>query len=696
MNRQNLTIKEGHPYPLGATPDEEGVNFSIFSQNAESIELLLFDKHNDKEPFRKIEFSPHKNRTYHFWHVYVEGLKPGTHYAYRVDGPDNEQDGHKFDQDKVLIDPYAKGNTNALWDRKKACQEGDNLENSMRSVVIDPEDYDWENDQKPNTELKDSIIYEMHVRGFTMSPTSGVEHPGTFKGVIEKIPYLKKLGVTAVELLPVFDFDETQVYRELDDGTELTNYWGYSTMGYFAPEGSYCVNPHKGNHLDEFRDMVKALHKAGIEVILDVVYNHTDEGNHKGPTFCFKGLDNKIYYITNPEAQEYYMDYTGCGNTVNCNHPVVEKFIVDSLKFWVDEMHVDGFRFDEGSVLARNEQGEPMQYPPVLWNIDLEEEFHNTKLITEAWDAGGLYQIGSFPGYRWAEWNGKYRDTVRSFVKGEPGVASELATRIAGSADVYQDHRHCPLNSINFVTCHDGFTLKDLVSYNEKHNYANGENNQDGADDNISWNCGVEGETDDQEIIQLRQKQMKNFVTILMLSQGIPMILSGDEVGRTQEGNNNAYCQDNEISWFNWKLLDENEELIRFFRRIIQFRKNNPILRRGEFFKGAQNERGFKDIEWHGCDLHSPGWDDPNSKVLAFTMGAFSEYKPDLHVMLNMEYEQELGFEIPEIEGPRDWYRYVDTSLLAPNDIVEEKSDVLIEKDTYSVKPYSSVILISK
>ncbi|OEH93832.1 glycogen debranching protein GlgX [Bacillus solimangrovi] len=696
MNSIAIKQKVGRPYPLGATVDELGVNFSVFSENAEKVELLLFDRHDTKNPFASIELDPNGNRTNHFWHVYVEGIKEGIHYAYRVDGPQEVNEGYRFDRDKVLIDPYALGNTNTLWDRGNACKSGDNVDTSMRSVVINPDNYDWEGDEAPLTPMKDSIIYEMHVRGFTKSSTSDVNHKGTFKGVIEKIPYLKELGVTAVELLPVFDFDEKDIYKTLDNGEQLKNYWGYSTLGYFAPEESYCVEPASGSHLDEFRDMVKALHRAGIEVILDVVFNHTDEGNHEGPIFSFKGFDNKVYYDTVAGDRQYYMDYTGCGNTLNCNHPVVEKFITDSLKFWVKEMHVDGFRFDEGSVLSRGEDGKPLKYPPVLWNIDLDEEFEHTKLIAEAWDAGGLYQVGSFPGYRWAEWNGQYRDSVRRFVKGDGGLIGEIAARIAGSADIYEHSRHTPNNSINFITCHDGFTMMDLVSYNEKHNEQNGEDNRDGMDENFSWNCGVEGETDEKSINQLRKQQIKNYCTILMLSQGIPMILAGDEVGRTQRGNNNAYCQDNDISWFNWNMVEQNLDLFHFFKNMIAFRKDHEILRRGRFFDGFVNSRGLKDIDWHGCELHAPGWQDKNSRVLSFTMGALKDADTDIHVMMNMENEQSLSFKLPQLNRERTWHRFVDTSLESPDDIVLKGEEIVIEGVEYEVNPHSVVILISK
>lgn len=693
--QERYEIETGKAHPLGATPDDQGVNFSLFSENATSVQLLLFEAHSDVDPFMIVDLDGDDNKTFHFWHVYIKGLKPGVCYAYRVDGPHNIHQGHRFNKKKVLIDPYAKGNIDVVWDRIEACTDNDNLRTCMKSVVIDPDTYDWEGDKCLNIPMKDSIIYEMHVGGFTKSSSSKANNPGTFKGVIEKIPYLKELGVTAVELLPVFEFDSKHPLRITEDGRELKNYWGYSTIGFFSPESSYCIEPESGNHLNEFRDMVKELHKAGIEVILDVVFNHTDEGNHLGPVISFKGIDNKIYYHTVPSDRQYYMDYSGCGNTVNCNYPIVEKFITDVLEFWVKEMHVDGFRFDEGSILTRGEDGAPLKYAPVLWNIELMETFADIKLIAEAWDAGGLYQIGAFPGYRWAEWNGTFRDTIRKFVKGEPGIVGAVATKIAGSADVYQPSGHSPLNSINFITCHDGFTLKDLVSYNEKHNEANGENNMDGVNDNFSWNCGYEGETEDREINNLREIQIKNFITILLLSKGIPMITSGDEVGRTQKGNNNTYCQDNEINWFDWTLLDKNKDNFHFFKNMISFRKNNAVLRSGRFFEGKINERGLADITWHGCKLGSPGWNDNLSKVLSFTMGALEKGASDIHVMMNMD-NSGLDFEIPDIKGNRKWYRTVDTSLPSPEDITECGKEKLINSSIYHVNAHSIVILISK
>ncbi len=687
------SVEAGRPHPLGSTPDQYGVNFSVFSEHATSVELLLFDEHDDPKPVQIIKLDPRINKTFHFWHIYVRGLKPGTHYAYRVDGPqDLYGAGHRFSRNKVLIDPYASGNTNALWNRVDALGDKDNLTTCMRSVVIDLSDYDWEGDRPINRPMKDTIIYEMHVGGFTRSLSSGCQYGGTFSDVVEKIPYLRKLGVTAVELMPIFDFDEKQVIREVN-GVPLKDYWGYNPHSYFAPEGSYCVSPELGNHIKEFRDMVKALHKAGIEVILDVVFNHTSEGNHLGPIINFKGFDNSIYYHLVPWDRQYYMDYSGCGNTFNCNHPIPEKLILECLEFWVREMHVDGFRFDEGSILARGEDGVPLIHPPVIWHIDTSEVLADTKIIAEAWDAAGLYQIGYFPGYRWAEWNGLYRDNVRQFVKGDPGLTGAVASRIAGSGDLYQSKGHLPINSVNFITCHDGFTLNDLVSYNYKNNEVNGENNRDGINDNLSWNCGFEGETDNPFVESLRQKQIKNFATILFLSQGVPMITAGDEIRRTQKGSNNAYCQDNEISWFDWGLVEKNANIFRFFKLMIRFRKDHPVLCRGCFFTGEVNERGLADISWHGTKLFSPGWYDSQSRAFAFTLGGFNG-DADIHVMLNMYWEG-LEFELPTVPG-RTWYRVVDTSIASPMDIVEPGQEMMVTGNTYFVSDRSTVILISK
>jgi glycogen operon protein len=681
--------------PLGTTVDDDGVNFSLFSEDATGVELLLFDAHDEVRPVVTVPLDPEVNRSFHFWHVYVRGLTAGYHYAYRVHGPDLP--GRRFDHEKVLLDPYARGNTNTLWKPVDACLPGDNIETSMRSVIVDGRGYDWEGDVPLRRPMSETIVYEMHVRGFTASPSAGVTHPGTFSGVIEKIPYLQALGVTAVELLPVFAFDEREI-RGINkvDETPLHNFWGYDPYLHFAPQASYCVAPELGEQITEFRDMVKALHKAGIEVILDVVFNHTGEGNHLGPWISFKGLENDAYYLLHPTEKQYYMDYSGCGNTVNANHPVVGKFILDCLHYWVEEMHVDGFRFDEGSILHRGPDGGPMEFPPVIWGIELSETLADTKVIAEPWDAGGLYDVGRFPGARWSEWNGKFRDDVRRFVKGDGGLISEIATRIAGSADIYQGKSRGPMNSVNFITAHDGFTLADLVSYNYKHNEANGEDNRDGMDENLSWNCGAEGETDDPGIQELRARQIKNFCAILFLSQGVPMFVSGDEIARTQRGNNNAYCQDNEISWFDWKLVEENAGLLRFFREMIALRNRQTNLHRRMFMSGAPDRRGRADIEWHGLELGNPDWNYPGSRVLAFTLAAGDDWftpEADLHVMLNMD-DNPHEFAVPPLDDRR-WLLFADTAKPSPEDISAPGEERPFEEERYLASGRSVVILAS-
>jgi isoamylase len=703
-----IQIERGHSHPLGATPDAYGVNFSVFADYATEVELLLFDEHDALEPTYTIQLDPARHKTFQFWHVYVRGIKPGMHYAYRVDGErDVHTQGRRFNRNKVLIDPYSRGNTDALWDRVAACGPHDNLATSMRSVIIDTSRYDWEGDRPLRRPMNETIIYEMHVRGFTQSPTSNCLYPGTFAGVIEKIPYLQELGITAVELLPVFDFDSKEVKGiNPSDGQRLVNYWGYDPISFFAPENSYCVSTETGMHITEFRNMVKALHKAGIEVILDVVFNHTSEGDHRGPMINLKGFANGCYYMLSREDKQYYMNYSGCGNTVNGNHPITEKLIIDALTFWVEEMHVDGFRFDEAVILCRDENGTPMIYPPVIWQIELSDALIETKVIAEAWDAAGLYEVGFFPGFRWGEWNGRYRDCIRSFVRGDSGyldgksLVGRVADAIAGSADIFEAGGELPINSINFLTSHDGFTLNDLVSYNYKHNEANGEGNRDGNDNNLSWNCGIEGETEDLEVEALRMRQCKNFMAILMFSQGVPMFVAGDEVRRTQRGNNNAYCQDNPMSWFDWTLVEKNRELFRFCQQMIAFRKSHNTLQRRRFFSGQLNRRGLADISWHGCRLYNPGWYDPSSRVLAFTLGGFAEElldDVDIHVMLNMEWEN-LDFDVPPLIG-RKWYRVIDTSAPAPDDIMEAgfplARDALITGNVCNVKWHSIVVLAS-
>jgi glycogen operon protein len=684
----------GVAQPLGATVTPTGVNFSVYSEHATGVTLLLFDSHEARTPTREVTLTARNNKSFHFWHCHLSGVGPGQVYAYRMDGPfEPSSAGLRFNRNKVLIDPNAFGHIDNLWDRETAVGPEDNVATSMRSVVIDPTGYDWEGDRPLNTPLTETIIYEVHVRGFTKSPTSKVEHPGSFRGIVEKIPYLKSLGITAVELLPIFDFDESQVLRSGPTGQSLTNYWGYDPYCHWAPQSTFCISPHLGTHLDEFRDMVKALHRAGIEVILDVVFNHTGEGNQNGPTISFRGQANEAYYMLSKDDRQYYMDYTGVGNTFNANHPVVTKYIVECLEYWVREHHVDGFRFDLGSALSRGPDGAEMAVPPVLWNIELSRVLWDVKLIAEAWDAGGLYQVGRFPGNRWSQWNGPFRDCVRKSVKSDPGLVAALATRIAGSSDLFGPSGERPTNSINFVTCHDGFTLNDLVSYDAKHNEANGEGNRDGADDNNSWNCGFEGPTADGDLERLRERQIRNFAAILLLSRGVPMFVAGDEFRRTQLGNNNAYCQDNELSWIDWTLVERHADLVRFWTKMIGFRKRFPTFRQPDFFTGEVNVRGLADVSWHGSDLGEPDWHDPGSQVLCFTLAGL-EGADDVHVILNMS-SQGIDFALPGIGGRR-WARALDTTLASPDDIVDPGKEVVVESDKYRAGERSVVALISQ
>jgi isoamylase len=694
MTKGIYSIEPGAAHPLGAVPDAHGVNFAIVATHATGAELLLFSQHDDLEPFQIIPLDPVRHRTFHCWHIYVRGLRPGISYAYRFDGPSAEHgNGDRFNKHKVLLDPYAKAITMTRWQRAEALTTADNVHTCMRGMVVDCSGYDWEGDRPLKRSMHETIIYELHVGGFTKSSSSDCWHPGTFAGLIEKIPYLQDLGITAVELLPVFAFDEQGTpYLSPQSGQPLKSYWGYDPVAPFAPHPGYCLSPAEGSHLRDFREMVKALHRAGIEVILDVVFNHTGEGDHRGPTISFKGIDNSIYYVLDPTNKQQYMNYSGCGNTFKCNHPLAVKLITDCLEYWAKEMHVDGFRLDEGSVLARGGDGRPLPYPPVLWYIELDEVLADAKLIAEAWDAAGLYQVGSFPGYRWAEWNGRYRDDIRRFVRGDPGMVSAVAARITGSADIYQATGHMPINSINFITCHDGFTLNDLVSYDRKHNEANGEGNRDGTEQNLSWNCGVEGEANDAAIEALRERQIKNFVALLMLSQGVPMIVAGDEVRRTQRGNNNAYCQDNETSWFDWRLVEKNANMLRFFKYMIAFRKQHPSLRRERFFRDGPDERGVREIDWHGRQLHTPDWFDPNCRVLAFTIWG-SSHDDDLHVLLNMEWT-DIDFELPDLQEKR-WFKVIDTALPSPQDIEEPGEERVISGDVCHVQEHSVVVLIS-
>lgn len=689
MNEKTRPVNRtsGNSYPLGATVFPDGVNFCLYSKTGLAVELLLFDAVEDTKPARLIHLHPRKNRTFHYWHVFVPGVKTGQLYGYRVRGPFDPEQGHRFDGDKLLLDPYSRGvAVPGNYNREAASQPGENLSTAMKSVVIDTSKYDWEGDRPIKRPFSKTVIYEMHVGGITRHPNSGLspEMSGTFRGVIEKIPYLKDLGITAVELLPVFHFDE----QEAPAG--LSNYWGYNPVSFFAPHWSYCSCKDPVGVIDEFRDMVKALHRAGIEVILDVVYNHTAEGDQSGPTFCFKGLENSVYYILESDKARY-ANYSGTGNTLNGNHSMVRRLIIDSLHYWVEEMHVDGFRFDLASILTRDESGRPRVNPPVLWDIETDPVLAGTKLIAEAWDAAGLYQVGKFIGDRWKEWNGQFRDDMRRFWRGDNGVVPKVAARIVASPDLYGHEDREPEQSINFITSHDGFTINDLVSYNQKYNLANKEGNRDGSDYNLSWNYGVEGPTDDPQIESLRNRQVKNLLLMNMMSLGVPMLLMGDEVRRTQRGNNNAYCQDNEISWLDWTLLERHADIHRFLKRLIRLRSRLDVFKYDHKLSLTQLLQQAQ-IEWHGVKLYQPDW-GYNSHSIAFSVWGRREL---FHVILNA-YWKPLEFELPPAPGGSQggWHRIIDTYLEPPEDFCYWSEAPIVEGLTYLARERSAVVLVA-
>ena len=679
--------QQGKSFPLGATLVPGGANFSVFSKYSAGVHLLLFDGADASKPSRVIDLDPRTNRTYHYWHVFVPGITVGQIYAYRVAGPFDPKRGLRFDAAKVLLDPYGKCIARpADHNREAARQPGDNTATALKSVVVDTGSYNWEGDEPLGRPFAKTIIYEMHVGGFTRHPSSGIvpSKRGTYAGLINKIPYLRDLGVSAVELLPVFAFDEQ------DGPPGLGNYWGYQPISFFAPHDGYSSRSDPLGALDEFRDMVKALHRAGIEVILDVVYNHTTEGKEDGPTLCFRGLSNENYYIL-MEDKSRYADYTGCGNTLNANEPIVRRLILDSLRYWVSEMHVDGFRFDLASILSRDQQGRPMSSPPVLWDIESDPVLANVKLIAEAWDAAGLYQVGTFVGDSWKEWNGRFRDDIRSFLKGDDGAVRSLAFRLTGSPDVFQREEREAEQSINFVSCHDGFTLNDLVSFNVKHNEANGEGNRDGADHNLSWNCGVEGASADPEVERLRNRQVKSFLTLTLLAIGTPMLLMGDEVRRSQAGNNNAYCQNNEISWFDWTLVENNADILRFVKELIALRMNRDLpVERLDMTLNELLRR--QPIQWHGIRLNAPDWSH-QSHTLAATVLLLG-YRSLLHLIANAYWEP-LEFEVPPLEGQKSWRRCVDTYLDPPDDIRRWEDAQILQGSPCRVQPRSVVILLA-
>lgn len=695
-------LRHGTPLPFGSSIVPGGVNFSVFSRHASFCELVLFKKH-EKEPFVVIPFISEEN-SYNFvignvFTMIVFDLNyEEIEYAYRMDGSYNPELGFRFDKTKYLLDPYAKliGGRD-IWKQKP---DWNNPYQHRSRIVFD--DFDWKNDRPLKIPFEDLVIYEMHVRSFTAHESSGVKENkrGTFSAIREKIPYLKELGINCIELLPIHEFDEFENSRPNPSNPDelLVNYWGYSTVGFFAPKAGYAATGKFGMQVDELKKLVMDLHANGMEVILDVVFNHTAEGNERGPYISFRGIDNSTYYLLTPDG--YYYNFSGTGNTMNCNNPIVRNMILDCLRYWASEFHIDGFRFDLAAILSRDKNGAPMANPPLLESLAYDPILGNCKLIAEAWDAGGLYQVGSFPSWgRWAEWNGKCRDDIRKFLVGEAGMVGGIAQRIQGSPDLY--NWRGPTASINFITCHDGFTLKDLFSYNGKHNEANGENNNDGGNDNHSWNCGWEGESTDEGVNYLRRKLIKNALTILLLCRGVPMILSGDEMGNTQFGNNNAYCQDNEISWLNWNDLENNHELFNYAKKMIGFRNAHPVLRDNKFFQNRDYmNTGYADISWHGTQAWNADWGG-GSRTIAFLLDGIhakggSVEDNYIYVAMNMHWESH-NFAIPQPAEGITWHVSANTDMPEGTDIFASGEEPILENQTdFVVGPRSVVILVGK
>lgn len=693
---ESFKLRLGRPQPFGATIVPGGVNFSIFSSHATSCSLVLFKKHA-KAPLAEIPF-PDEFRIGNVYCMVVFDLDyENLEYGYRMDGPNNFEQGHWFDQSKILLDPYAKviGGRD-VWG---VIPDWDDIYHHRGRIAFD--DFDWGNDRALEIPPEDQIIYEMHVRSFTRHESSGIKenHRGTFAGIRDKIPYLKELGVNAVELMPVYEFDEFENSRpNPQTGETLYNYWGYSTVGFFSPKAGYAATGKFGMQVDELKTLVKELHKNGIEVILDVVFNHTAEGNERGPTISFRGIDNKTYYMMTPEG--YYFNFSGCGNTINCNNPIVRNIVLDCLRYWAAEYHIDGFRFDLASILGRDPLGYPLANPPLLESLAFDPILAKCKLIAEAWDAGGLYQVGSFPAYgRWAEWNGKYRDGIRKFIKGD-GTVGQIAQCLQGSPDLYAWAGRAPATSINFITAHDGFTLMDLVSYNQKHNEANGENNNDGSNDNDSWNCGWEGATDDVAINALRRRQIKNAIAILMVSQGVPMLLMGDEVGRTQNGNNNTYCHDNELNWLDWDLQTKNAEILEFVKHSVAFRRSHPVLRNPNHFRNQDYVgSGYADITWHGTKAWNVDWSEGNRAIAFLLCGKHAKRGTVednyIYVAMNMHWQTQ-WFEIPGLPPSLQWHVFANTGAVFPSSYLPGTEPVLENQSGLLVGDRSVVILVGK
>ncbi|MCE6990069.1 glycogen debranching protein GlgX [Dyadobacter sp. CY323] len=692
--QQGIKFRRGHALPFGATMVPNGINFSIYSSEAIDCTLVLFER-GEAQPFAEIRF-PEEFRTGNVYSMIVFDLDyERLEYGYRMDGPFKPEEGHRFDKSIILSDPYAK----AIGGRDTwlATPNWDNIYPYRSRLVF--EDFDWENDHPLETPIEDLVIYEMHVRGFTQHPSSNVKNPGTFAAIRSKIAYLKELGINCVELMPIYEFDEWENSKENPvTGGLIVNFWGYSTVNFFSPKAGYAATGKFGMQVDELKTLVKELHKAGIEVMLDVVFNHTAEGDHRGHTISFRGIDNKTYYMLTPEG--YYFNFSGTGNTLNCNNPVVRNMVLDCLRYWAADYHIDGFRFDLAAILGRDQNGAPLSNPPLLESLAYDPILAKCKLVAEAWDAGGLYQVGSFPAYgRWAEWNGKYRDAIRKFLKGDEGLVGEMAQCIQGWPDLY--YYRGPTASINFIACHDGFTLYDLFAYNEKHNEANGEGNNDGGNDNHSWNCGVEGETEDPYINQLRHKQIKNALSILMVSQGVPMILSGDEMGVTKNGNNNTYCHDNELNWVDWNLLEKNADIYYFAQRITRFRRAHPVLRSRTHFQHRDYVgSGFPDVSFHGTQAWEPNFDASSRCLGVMLDGAHAKggtiEDDSIYIAMNSHYDA-LYYELPQLPNGKSWHLAVNTDMPTGDDIYDiGKEPRLEDQGRFLVGGRATVILVGK
>ncbi|MCH2114514.1 MAG: glycogen debranching protein GlgX [Pirellulales bacterium] len=659
MSKSHRFMQFHYPLPYGAIVNDAGVQFAVYSHSAAAMRVLLYRRVTDREPYRVVEFNPATDRWGDIWSVFIPGLKVGQLYHFQADGPYAPEEGHRFDSRSRLIDPYARALAGPFQ------PSADGLIRPPKCVVVD-DSFDWQGDRHLRRPMSESVIYEMHVRGFSQSTSSETRHPGTYLGVIDKIPYLKSLGITAVELMPIHEFPLEDPYG---NKPERGNYWGYDSLAFFSPHRGYMVGSKPGDQVRQFKEMVRALHAAGIEVILDVVFNHTAEGNQDGPTLSFKGLENKVYYMNNADGT--YKNYSGCGNTINGNHPICREMIFHCLRYWVYNYHIDGFRFDLASILSRDRNGELMPNPPLVEVIAEDPMLADTKIIAEAWDAAGAFQVGSFADTRWAEWNGHYRDDVRRYWRGDQGLTGAMATRLSGSSDLYEPSGRRPYHSINFVTSHDGYPLIDLATYEQKHNQANGEDNRDGDNNNFSSNYGVEGPTRSKQILTLRHRQAKNMMATLLLSHGTPMLLSGDEVLRTQRGNNNAYCQDNATSWFDWKLLQHNAEMLRFTKALIAFRLAQPNVRRATFLTGTLLGDGeLPDVSWYSPDGTQMDWDQPTQSLIC-VFGTAGIHDPAVRpVMLLMHAGQgSQAYVVPQCVRVLPWRQFIDTAADTPQDV---------------------------